>query len=271
MSYDLSLIIPGIRTQNWKMVYDSVVESCKGHTFELIFVGPFDPPPELASSPIKFFKTYMCPSSACQMVLKECTGKILNISADDARFLPGTVDLAMDLYNSLGNRKAIINMRYTEWANFSGMTYPPNHWLAHTHPSLQLAGIPTNYRIVMSPLMDYSYFMELGGLDCNYEVINFNMHDFIFRAQYDGCAIYESPTDINHCDHHPDRTSDHAPMHDAYFSDIVKFTDKYSKPNALNPGMVHINIDNWKYYAEPWGRRFKRDYVNYEEMMKEIS
>ena len=39
--YDLSVCVPSIRKENWKRLYDSIVESIGDHTFELILCGPY--------------------------------------------------------------------------------------------------------------------------------------------------------------------------------------------------------------------------------------
>ena len=45
--YDLSIIVPTIRTHLLKDLYQSFCDSCNTHTFEVIFVGPFDIPESL--------------------------------------------------------------------------------------------------------------------------------------------------------------------------------------------------------------------------------
>ena len=50
MKPEISIVMPGIRPDNWSKVYESIKKSTK-RTFELIIVGPYQLPPELA--PIK--------------------------------------------------------------------------------------------------------------------------------------------------------------------------------------------------------------------------
>ena len=47
MKFDLSIVIPGIRTPNWASLYESAEKACKKYTWEMIFISPFDLPEEL--------------------------------------------------------------------------------------------------------------------------------------------------------------------------------------------------------------------------------
>ena len=53
----VSIGVPGIRTESWEQLADSIERTLTSHTFEIIFVGPFDPPPALLErSYVKFRK-----------------------------------------------------------------------------------------------------------------------------------------------------------------------------------------------------------------------
>ena len=41
MKYDVSIIMPAIRTPFWDEMYDTIEKSCKQKTFELVMCGPF--------------------------------------------------------------------------------------------------------------------------------------------------------------------------------------------------------------------------------------
>lgn len=268
MTYDVSLLIPGIRTHQWKDVIETFKASCTKYSWEVVFSGPFDLPPELAADNVKYIKTYANPSVSAQLGAEICSGRLILHEVDDAHFIPGAVDAAVDLYNSVCGYKDVVNCRYTEDAQFSGASFKPEFWYAHTHVPLRLVGIPTNYKLALHFMINRQYFMELGGLDCSYEYLNLNLHDLMFRVQYDGGKIYDSPTDVTNCNHYEGRSVDHGPIHDAYGHDIGLFTQKYSNPQALHPGMTKIAYDNWRSQPEVWGRRFKKKYASYEEMME---
>ena len=111
---DVSICLAGFRTPRWTAFLDSIKESCKKYTYEVIIAGPFEPPTNL---PIKFIKTYACPSTAQQMASGEATGDLHYLLVDDALLHPDALDKAVDLFYSLNDDKAIINMRYTEGHN----------------------------------------------------------------------------------------------------------------------------------------------------------
>lgn len=263
---NISILVPSIRIHQWRTVLDTIKSSCTKYSYEVVFSGPFDPPPDCVSE-VKYHKTYACPSVAGQLGGQLCEGELIYHTVDDAHFIPEAIDKAADLYYEKCGYKDVVNMRYTEDDDYSGKTFPPEFWFAHHHEPLRLAGIPKDYKLALHFLINRKYFVELGGFDCYYEYQNLNLHDLMFRVQYDGGKIYDSPTDVTNCNHYGGRSVDHGPIHDAYGSDIGIFHYKYSNPNALHPGMVKIPYDNWKSQPEVWGRRFKKLYTSYDEML----
>lgn len=261
MMFDISILIPGIRTHNWPYLLETIKASCAKYSYEVIFAGPF--PPETYSN-VQYYQTYACPSVAGQLGATLCRGRLILHSVDDAHFLPGVIDACVPL---LENRKDVVNTRYTENDNYSGKTFSLDYWRAHHHDPLKLPGIPEHYKIALHFLMDYSYFKELGGFDCSYEYMNFNLHDLMFRVQYDGGRLIDSPTDVTNCDHLVG--GEHAIIESAAVSDGEIFNRKYSNPNALHPEMIRINYDNWRQQPEVWPRRFKKMYKSYQEMVND--
>lgn len=268
MKYDMSVLIPSIRTTNWKVVLDTLKDSCTRYSYEVVFVGPFDPPEGTPMDNIKFIKSYRCPSAAAQIGAKACEGELIHHTVDDAKFIPGAIDAATDLYKQVCGKKDVVNMRYTEDDNYSGKSFAPEFWVAHHHPPLRLAGIPSNYKISCHFLINREYFLELGGLDCDYEYLNFNLHDLMFRVQYDGGVLHDSPTDVTNCNHYGNRAVDHGAIEDAYPKDLNLFTSKFCNPHALRDNATRLDIDNYLRQPEIWGRRFgKKLYTTYEEMI----
>jgi hypothetical protein len=263
--FDISVLIPAIRTSRWVHVLETLGQSCKRYSFEVVFAGPFAPPPELEGK-VKYIKTYRCPSSAGQMAAQYCEGRVMFHTVDDSRFVPDAIDLAMDLYESKNNRKDVICMRYTEEVNHSGIEFPIEFWNVNQHPSLRLPGIPQHFKAGSHFLIDLSYFIELGGFDCGYEYMNFNLHDLMFRVQADGGTIYTSPTNVSNADYFHGKSGDHAPIDAAHDIDYQRFRNKYNNPNAL--ANVKIPYDNWQQQPEMWARRFDREYDSYDEMVR---
>lgn len=264
---DLSISMPGIRTHNWLGVLNSIKESCKKYSWEVTFAGPFDPPAEIAHfTNVHFIKTFANASAACQMAAEQAIGWLHTSLADDGLLLPNALDESIDLYFSWDHPKKIINLTYTEDVNYTGQPFPESFWFAHSHGPLQCAGVPKHYRTSMAPMFNTQQYKELGGLDCAYEYPNFNLHDLIFRAQYDGFEIRHSPNVVSKCDHYRDK--DHVVIEHAHDVDMHRFREKWNNPNVLHSGMVHIPFDNWKNHAHPWERRFKgRQPSTYQELL----
>lgn len=45
--FDLSIVVPAIRTTRWEAFYDSILKSCKKYSWQLVFISPFDLPDNL--------------------------------------------------------------------------------------------------------------------------------------------------------------------------------------------------------------------------------
>jgi len=258
--YDISVLMPAIRTHQWLAMYGSLYNSCKKYTWELVLVSPFDLPDYMQHfDNIKLIKDYGCPSRCAQMGTYACEGRMMYHCVDDAFFLPDSIDIAMDYYNRECTRKDVINMRYREGANYSGPTLPMAFWTAWFHDELRLPGIPQHYKISCHHLMDFEYFRELGGWDCRFEYINHGLHDLMFRVQADGGVLYDSPTDATTVNHFVDKTGDHGPIYDAQtFFDKPQFDEMYSTSLNSAAERIHIELDNWKQCPEVWERRFEK-------------
>jgi hypothetical protein len=118
-----------------------------------------------------------------------------------------------------------------------------------------------HYKIALNPLMKTKLLFYFGGLNCDFEYHNYNIHDLAFRAQYYGCQVHQSPVHICRCDHLDSHwgtpeSQEHAPIEAAFPEDGKKFIAKYSNPDALNPETIRIPFDNWKNHTEVWRRRF---------------
>ena len=258
MKYDVSVLMPAIRTHNWLMLYGSLYNSCRNHSFELVLVSPFDLPENMKQfDNVKHIKDFGAPTRAAQIGALSCEGRLMYHCVDDAIFLPNAIDTAIETYNSICGEKDVINMRYREGQEYSGQTLPPHFWTAWAHDELRLPGIPQHYKISLHHMMSLEYFKKLGGWDCQFEYINHPLHDLMFRVQADGGTLYDSKLDATTCNHFLGKTVDHAPIFDAQtFFDKPIFDAMYSIPEAAT-SRVHLDLDNWKNSPEIWERRFK--------------
>tara|TARA_R110000824_G_scaffold105649_1_gene250042 strand:- start:6833 stop:7648 length:816 start_codon:yes stop_codon:yes gene_type:complete len=258
MKYDVSILMPAIRTHQWLMMYGSIFNACQEHTWELVLVGPFDLPPEMTRfNNIKLIKDYGAPTRAAQIGAIQCEGEYMYHCVDDAIFLPDAIDNAVNFHRSNCSKKDVINMRYREGAMYSGQTLPMGFWMAHSHPDLRIPGILPHYKISLHPFMRMDYFKELGGWDCQFEYINHPLHDLMFRVQVDGGKVFDSETDATTCNHYINNTGDHKPIAEAQtLFDKPIFDEIYKqKDAALN--RIHLDINNWQQTSPIWKRRFK--------------
>tara|TARA_R110000823_G_scaffold303100_1_gene424417 strand:- start:6189 stop:6998 length:810 start_codon:yes stop_codon:yes gene_type:complete len=269
MKYDVSIIMPAIRTPFWDEMYDTIEKSCKQKTFELVMCGPFALTEKLKNkSNVKMIIDNGSPSRCAQRAAIESSGDLLAHLVDDAHFIEGALDSAIYLYETICTKKDVINLRYTEGENFNGTTMPMQYWHAHYHPPLRYPSIPTHYKQCCHHLVDREYFIEMGGYDCKFEYQNFNLHDFIFRIQHDGGIVYDSITDVTNCNFYPEKTGDHAPIVEAYINnDEPYFKQLYSDPELLNK-RSRIELNNWENSPPVWERRFSKTIPNtYEEIL----
>jgi len=267
---DVSILIPAIRVNNWERMYQTILDACKEHTFELVLVSPFDLPESLKSKTnIKLIKDYGSPTRAAQIGLLSCEGRLMYHCVDDALFFPSSIDLAINLYDGSCGEKDVVNMRYREGADFSGQEWTHSFWFAHYHDELRMPGVKSFWKISLHPLMSTEYIKSLGGWDCQFEYINHPLHDLMFRVQSDGGRLFDSPTDVTTCNHYGGRTVDHASIHDAQVhNDLPIFRSMYQQENIADT-RIKIPLNNWEESPAIWNRRFKGTIPNsYDDILK---
>jgi|688.fasta_scaffold01881_25 hypothetical protein len=255
--YDISIIMPAIRVPRWDHMYDTISKSCKKYSFELVICGPFGLTEKLSKlQNVKAIIDYGSPSRCAQIAAVNASGKLLAHLVDDAIFLEDSLDEAIDLYYEKCGKKDMVNLRYTEGLDHKGEEIPLEYWTAWYHPALRLPGVPSDYKMSCHHIIDKEYFSEIGGYDCSYEYQNFNLHDFMFRVQYDGGKVFDSITRVTNCDHYPNGMVDHRAIEEAMDqNDFPLFRQMYSNPEILKTRKVHV--DNWQETSPIWTRRFK--------------
>src|SRR5579859_7036292 len=88
----LSVILPGIRPQNWQIVYDGIEKAVGDYTWELVAIGPKPADLNLRSGKYIFLEDYGSPCHCQQRALLNCSGEYITWSADDGEFLPGSLN-----------------------------------------------------------------------------------------------------------------------------------------------------------------------------------
>lgn len=251
--YDLSVIVPSIRTKNLEQLFFSIERSVQPYSFEFIVVSPFGPPEALLSKDnFKFVRDLGSPSRAIQIGSLLVESARLCWMSDDGIALPEALSQCLGLYESgEAKQKDAVALRYYEGEG-SGM-FPDDYWRAHHHADQRLAGIKDHYKIAPLGMYDTLYFRELGGLDCRYMHCNMNTHDLAFRLQNAGGLIHLSPSLVAKF-YWSWITADAEPVQKAYFqNDKALYTQEYSH-NQDN--RIKIDYNNWMDQPSKWEFRF---------------
>ena len=256
----LSVIIPGIRPQNWLNLYDSIKKSFS-EDFEAIFVGPHYfvklGDKTIGNVPgTKFIKSYRSPCAAQQQGLMKATGDYITWAADDGIFLPHALDEAMNMINfatSEDEGEFVVVGRYLEGDSPIGM-HSQDYYRFRYHKPYRLAGINPDWLIFNCGLISRKLILELGGWDCQFETTTCAHADLGIRVQKSGARMLLMDDVMFKCSHQPGKTGDHAPVHRAMVKrDLPRFQEMYRKPNER----IKIELDNWKVTPEIWSERFK--------------
>jgi len=254
MQYDLSICLPAHRTHLWERLYNTAAEAVgPDYTWELILVGPNEPPESLSQkNNFKFFKDYGTPSRCAQIATTLAEGELMMWASDDGYFLKDTIKECIDMHKQLPYKDIVI-VKYAEGRGHSGKCPADSYWTAWTHPDLRLPGVPKEYKITLLAMYKLEYFRDLGGWDCRFEHLNMNTHDLSFRAQRDGAGIHFSPNLVLTCDWNPNE-GDHVPVQSAYHAnDAPLFHQLYMQDQS---NRIKIDYFNWTKSPPIWQRRF---------------
>ena len=250
----ISLIVPGIRTQNWQKLYEEAKEACSKFSYELILIGPkplpsfFDDKDE-----VRYIKCHSSPSVSLMNAVSICRGEYFTWILDDADLKKDSIDSALNVMKDEKD-ETIMFTRYVEREN-GQENETPNFIQAWTHNDLKLPLIQKDWKIAPVMLLKTSFFKQLGGIDCVYEHINASILDFNFRAQMNGSKLIPSPQLIMSCELQRNRTVDNNPIIQAWFeNDKPILTKNYSEPGNVE---VLIDYDNWLEFPSVWPRKKK--------------
>lgn len=246
----LSIIVPGIRTELWVELYNSIVDSCAGMSYELIFAGPNHLPSEFDHrTGVKHVKDFGSPSRALQMASLLAEGEYITYTSDDC--------LAREnaLKNLMENVPTdIVSVQYSESSGRSGAAHPIEYYNAWYHNDLQCKWVKKDWKIPIIFLMKTALFYEYGGLDCRFEHINMNLHDMAFRMQNDGKTVSVSDEVVWDADYVHRNESD--PVINAFVNnDKPLFDSIWDEEEWDRPDKIDLN--NWKDSPAVWKRRYE--------------
>ena len=242
--YDLSVCLAAIRKDNWKRLYDSIVNSIGDYSFELIFCGPHkEPPEELANlDNVRCIQDFGPPTRAQQISMRDATGRYITWTADDGWFLEGGLEKCIKQLDEMSAEK-------------NGLGDPNSGmYCMNFHEPVRSPFYPNNYLIFNSVILPTQYFKELGGFDCRFEACPMAFVDFGARAQIDGIQTKLEGV-IFECTQFPGTSGDHAPIHHAQIGhDQPLYKRIWNSSDCLD--RIKIDFDNWKNSPKIWKRRF---------------
>ena len=265
IKYKLSIILPGIRTHNWKSFYDSVCKSFSD-SFEVIIISPYDLPESLKQyDNIKIIKDFGSPARCQQIGLINCEGEFVTWGADDGFFYDDSLDEAVNFWTqNATSDKDIVTCKYFEGErNQEGKLHSTGetelskdfYYRINNAAGLRSCFIPDDYWILNVGIAKTSYVKQLGGWDTNFEATAVSHTDFAVRTQRDGSNYFMLEKPIFACTHMPGTTGDHAPIHYAHITnDEPLFRKIYNSSDCME--RTEIELNNWKNSPDVWKRRF---------------
>lgn len=257
---DISIVFPAARPQNWLRIYDELTRACGKYKFEMICVGPFFPPKELESqSNFRYIRDFGSPSRCFMMGSVIAQGKYLVFFSDDCQVEPDVLGECIDLLETKSYKDGM-TVLYSEGTGFTGNQHlTPDYWRAKHHGNMtNLSLVKDDWKIAPHFIYNLNYFRSLGGLNCMFEHINMNTHDFAFRVQRQGGIIHMSPRRVIKLDWAPwpPPGQPKIPMQAAFEeNDNPLFTKIYGE-GTLEPPLV-LDYDNWRKSPALWERRWK--------------
>ena len=268
----VSIGVPGIRTEAWEQLADSIERTITSHTFEIIFVGPFDPPESLLKrSYVKFIKDFGCPSRALQISSVHASGTLFTWAVDDGVLNEGSLDDQLSFFLLYPPEdKKILNLIYTEgehykWGADLRLIRPQDWYRPKFHDDFKsLEGVKDDWYTAILFVMRLEHFRDLGGIDCRFETINYNLHDLSFRAQRDGFSLYFS--DVRRPVHRIDwqdgaQRPEGEPIFEATFENDKPLLDSiYSTVENSFNRPICIDYDHWKDIPDFWPRKWKEEH-----------
>lgn len=257
----LSIVIPGIREENWERLYKEISESVKPYLFELIIVGPNFPKSEFLHSKLNFryLRDFGSPSRCFQLGVYIADGEYICFIPDDCIIFPNILNLSLNYIGSKPKNHGMI-LLYSEGTGYSGIQHKwVEYWTASTHDDLKALKINPLWKIAPCFLYNKEYFMEIGGLDCSFEHVNCNAHSVAFVTQgRNNGELHFSPGRVFASDW--EQPSSDNPTYKAYVeNDAPKFKEMWSDAEMIKKYKVDFN--NWMKTDSFWKRKNWGDYV----------
>jgi hypothetical protein len=256
----LSMLLSGIRTQNWHNLYKSIAHSYTNDDWELVIVSPYELPKELRKyDNIQWRQDWGSPCRCQQIALTMAQGEYINWASDDGVFTPNSHDIAFELlpfpvFDS--DYKNIIVGKYTEGDNYTPDMLNDCYYELNYHDGSKCKYLPEHTPLINLGLVSRKLLIEMGGWDASrFEALPIAYNDFAVRARNKECNFIHQKEIMFTCSHTPGTSGDHGPVHTAQvFHDDPIFKMIYSRPEGQQ--RINIPLDNWENAPDVWARRF---------------
>jgi len=259
---DLSICLPAFRVKDWERYLDSIVPSLgPKYSVEVIFCGPEKELPEHLQSKYPFDVTMIQdfgnPTRCLQLACLSAKGeRLCYTSSDDGWFPNGRLEQMMDMTIQKG---IMINGAFREGKK-NGLSRKDDcselevFYCKYHGNYYQSDFIDPKMMLLFTNIIKTEEFMELGGVDANFETTGQSIVDFGMRYQRAGKPFEYIFEYFFEQDWLPDDTGDHGPVWHAAFLDLEKMTAMNHDPSIVN--RIKIPLDNWKNTEDRWHRRF---------------
>lgn len=247
MKPKLSIVMPAIRINQWKKVYDSIQLD---FPWEIIIVSPYDYPAGLLPTHnVKYVKDMGSPMRASCIGASLAEGRYFTWIADDGIVISETIKNAIAILDNDINGRLVVVTKYLEACS---EVHPDSYYkLTNAYPKSPY--ISDDWWIFNTAIMHTDYYDYLGGWDCIFETNAIGHADLAVRAQRDGCATIMLPEPLLNCSHGHE---DHKPIEEGHVNnDEPIYKSIYNSSDCMN--RTKININNWKKTPMVWNRRFK--------------
>lgn len=263
MTYDLSLLMPGIRTDLWHRVYMGLKSSSCILNTEVIFVGPYDLPESLKDKDdIVYIKDWGNANRCAQIALLNARGSRVLLASDDGYLLPGMLDHLYDTLDLLGERKEN-HIAVGKYIEGSGKDMDQDWYYYLNNHGVKTDGIDDTVMLGCYLLMDREWLLrELGGFNMIFEGSAMACHELAIRIQkFTNAKLKLSQFQIAKCDHMPGTSGDHGPMH---YAQILHDEPTYKNLiPKLTKEELKVDPNDWMNSEAIWSRRFNNINLKY--------
>lgn len=242
--FDLSIVIPSIRTYNWQELMDSIHNSCTKYSYEIIFVGPQYDTVIDSLGHVKFIRDFGSPNRCQQLGYMISSGRYIHFGSDDCMYIPKSIDTVMDKMN--GDPK-VITCNYSE----GGQDQVSMRFL-DAYGTNKYKEVEKDWVYFNVPFMNRFLFRRFG-FDCKYETTCWGHADLAARMQkwnFSGEFNFEIECyneSVFECSHMPSTSGDHGPIHFAFFDDQKLFYDS----------KIGLSATPFEKSENIWSRRFR--------------